>query len=90
MGIRFKTGNSIKNLPILNTYAPHMNYDNDEIQGYWAGIQEYMKIYQIILSKCGAMITMGKSLKTKHVTQLGNGKSPELMGREMVEITLTQ
>ena len=40
--IRLKTGKSIKNISILNSYAPHMSYDKEEIKEYWARIQKYI------------------------------------------------
>ena len=39
MEIRFETGHSVNNLPIINTYAPHMRYGEDEIHEYWIKIQ---------------------------------------------------
>ena len=44
MEIRLKTGNSIKNISILNTYAPHIGYPAETIENYWKYIEAYTSL----------------------------------------------
>ena len=40
--LRIKTGNNTGDLPSLYTYAPHMNYDTDEIDTYWQNLTDIL------------------------------------------------
>ena len=40
--IRFRTGRNVPNLPILNTYVPHMGYNFDKVDTYCNNINTYM------------------------------------------------
>ena len=42
MEIRLKTGLKNQTLSILNTYAPHMGYQNEQINAYWATLNQYI------------------------------------------------
>ena len=44
MEIRLKTGNSIKNISIINTYAPHIGYPTEIIEEYWKYIEAYTSL----------------------------------------------
>ena len=44
MEIRLKTGNSIKNLSILNTYAPHIGYHAETLKLYWGMVIAYTSL----------------------------------------------
>ena len=44
MEIRIKTGNSIKNISILNTYAPHVGYPAETIKQYWDMVNAYISL----------------------------------------------
>ena len=43
MEIRVRTGNIIQNISILNTYLHHMQYNQDELDKYWADIENAFK-----------------------------------------------
>ena len=43
MEIRLKTADSINNISIFNTYAPHMSYDKGEINKYWNKTHKLIK-----------------------------------------------
>ena len=42
--IRLKTGKSIKNISILNTYAAHIGYPTDALAKYWEYIEAYISL----------------------------------------------
>ena len=42
--IRLKTGDPIKNISILNTYAPHIGYPTDTMKEYWEYIAAYTSL----------------------------------------------
>ena len=42
MEIRLKTGLGNKILSILNTYAPHMGYQTEQINTYWTTLNQYI------------------------------------------------
>ena len=44
MELRLKTGKNIKDILILNTYAPHMGYKIEHIQKYWNKINAYISL----------------------------------------------
>ena len=47
MEIRLRTGNQIKNMSILNTYAPHNGYPSEVIQEYWNNVDAYISLIPI-------------------------------------------
>ena len=58
--IRIKTGNGIKNISIFNTYAPHMQYNQDALAKYRNGVDNtHSNIYLTMLLNSGAPITTG-------------------------------
>ena len=44
MEIRSKTGLKNQTLSILNTYDPHMGYRQDQIETYWATLNQYIDV----------------------------------------------
>ena len=42
--IRIETGASIKDMSILNTYAPNMGYDIETINNYWDKTKAYISL----------------------------------------------
>ena len=42
--IRLKTGNSIKNLSILNSYVPNIGYPTETIDKYWVYVEAYISL----------------------------------------------
>ena len=47
MEIRLRTGNQIKNMSILNTYAPRNGYPSEVIQEYWNNVDAYISLIPI-------------------------------------------
>ena len=43
MEIRIRTGNGVDNISILNTYAPHMQYNEDGRSDYWGQVNGVIK-----------------------------------------------
>ena len=44
MEIRLKTGKSIKDISILNTYTPHTGYPIEYINRYWGKVKAYISL----------------------------------------------
>ena len=51
MEIRLKTGNLIKSLSIINTYAPHKGYKQETIENYWNTTRAYLSLIPKNLTK---------------------------------------
>ena len=45
MDIGIKTGKSIKDLSILNTYAPHIGYPVETIRKYWGNAEANITLF---------------------------------------------
>jgi len=60
MEIRLKTGTNIPDISILNTYAPRMGYNFDEINAYWTDIDNYISTIPHNLVKIGCTDNNGQ------------------------------
>ena len=76
MEIIFKTGNHIRNLSILYTYAPRMQYDEEEIEEYWAAVQEYIDKIPHNLIKMRRIDTNGQIAQWENINAVGKWTTP--------------
>ena len=82
MEIRIKTGKHMRNINILNTYAPDMNHNNDEINQYWQEVERLIdkipkKITQIWRTDNNGQIARNKNNKD-HIGKWTIGKQLRL------------
>ena len=71
MELRFKTGDSVKNISIINTYAPHMSYDKEEINKYWNKTQKLIKNIPNNLIKIWCTDNNGKIAQDETYNSIG-------------------
>ena len=71
MEIRSKTGKSINNLSILNTYAPHMQYDQEDISNYWEEVRKTLDGVHKNLIKIWRTDNNGKIAQTEQNESIG-------------------
>ena len=94
MEIRIKTGKNLQNINILNTYAPDMNHNDNDIYQYWQQVERLIekipkKITQIWCTDNNGQIARNGNNKnhigkwtTSTKTEAGNGKQLEEICKE--------
>merc|ERR1712096_47303 len=70
--IKLKTDNSINNISMTNSYAPHHGYDNEEQNKYWETINEHLQNIPKNYIKCWCTDNNGQVSKSDIHNNIGD------------------
>ena len=90
MELRLKTVDSINNISIINTYAPHMSYEWEEINKYWSKTQKLLKNIPNNLIKIWRTDNTGQIAHGETYNSIGKWTTAKEMKKETGETTPKQ